>query len=43
MTNVCREFGVSRKTGYKLLNRYREESPPAPRDDSMPARRSPNA
>ena len=27
MTEVCRDFGVSRKTGYKLLNRYREEGP----------------
>jgi transposase len=25
MTDVCRAFGVSRKTGYKLLSRYREE------------------
>jgi len=23
MTDVCREFGVSRKTGYKILDRYR--------------------
>src|SRR5690242_13375917 len=22
MAEVCREFGVSRKTGYKILNRY---------------------
>jgi transposase InsO family protein len=29
MTDVCRAFGVSRKTGYKLLNRYREEGPVA--------------
>ena len=27
MSDVCRDFGVSRKTGYKLLNRYREEGP----------------
>ncbi len=25
MAGVCREFGISRKTGYKLFNRYREE------------------
>ena len=25
MTDVCREFGISRKTGYKLFNRYKEE------------------
>ena len=24
MTEVCREFGVSRKTGYKIFERYRE-------------------
>ena len=25
MSEVCREFGVSRKTGYKIFNRYREQ------------------
>jgi transposase InsO family protein len=29
MTELCREFGISRKTGYKLFNRYREEGPVA--------------
>ena len=24
MAAVCRQFGVSRKTGYKILNRYRD-------------------
>jgi len=24
MSALCREFGISRKTGYKLLNRYKE-------------------
>src|SRR5471030_1930582 len=24
MTDVCRDFGVSRKTGYKLFDRYKE-------------------
>ena len=24
MTEVCREFGISRKTGYKILDRYKE-------------------
>jgi transposase len=24
MSEVCREFGISRKTGYKLFDRYRE-------------------
>jgi len=32
MTEICREFGISRKTGYKLVNRYREEGPVAPCD-----------
>ena len=25
MTDVCREFGISRKTGYKIYNRYKAE------------------
>lgn len=29
MSDMCREFGISRKTGSKLLNRYREEGPVA--------------
>jgi transposase len=24
MTDVCREFGISRKTGYKIFERYKE-------------------
>lgn len=24
MTQLCREFGISRKTGYKIYNRYKE-------------------
>ena len=24
MTDICREFGISRKTGYKIWNRYQE-------------------
>src|SRR6185312_13389721 len=24
MSDVCRSFGISRKTGYKIFNRYRE-------------------
>lgn len=27
MTDLCREFGISRKTGYKILGRYREDGP----------------
>jgi transposase len=25
MTDVCREFGISRKTGYKIFRRYNDE------------------
>jgi transposase len=25
MTDLCEEFGISRKTGYKLFNRYKED------------------
>ena len=25
MTDLCREFGISRKTGYKIFNRYKED------------------
>jgi transposase InsO family protein len=25
MSEVCRDFGISRKTGYKIFNRYRDE------------------
>jgi transposase len=25
MGGVCREFGISRKTGYKIFNRYKDE------------------
>ena len=24
MSALCREFGISRKTGYKIYNRYKE-------------------
>ena len=24
MTTVCKEFGISRKTGYKIFNRYKD-------------------
>ncbi len=24
MTEMCREFGISRKTGYKIFDRYKE-------------------
>jgi transposase len=34
MSDVCREFGISRETGYKLFERYREEGPVALADRS---------
>lgn len=34
VTDVCREFGISRKTGYKILARYRDEGPAALNDRS---------
>ena len=29
MSALCREFGISRKTGYKIFNRYKEQGPEA--------------
>ena len=34
MTEVCREFGVSRKTGYKIFDRYEEHGLQALNDRS---------
>jgi transposase InsO family protein len=34
MSEVCRAFGISRKTGYKVLNRYRQEGAEALTDRS---------
>lgn len=34
MTEACRAFGISRKTGYKLLERYRADGPVALSDRS---------
>jgi len=42
MTDVCRDFGISRKTGYKLLRRYDEEGADALRDRSRAPHRHPN-
>src|SRR3546814_9856712 len=39
MTEVCRSFGIPRKTGYKIFNRYKEIGPVALSDRSRrPAR-----
>jgi transposase len=34
MSDVCRAFGISRKTGYKLFERYREKGQVALADSS---------
>jgi transposase InsO family protein len=34
LTDVCREFGISRKTGYKIFNRYKEHGLEALNDRS---------
>lgn len=42
MSALCRRFGISRKTGYKWLNRYREEGPEGLEERSRRPRNSPN-
>ena len=37
MTELCRKFGISRKTGYKLLARYERDGPEGMRDRSRAA------
>ena len=34
MTDVCRAFGISRKTGYKLFARYKADGPVASAEDA---------
>lgn len=43
MSQVCRRFGVSRKTGYKWLSRYTAGGPPALIERSHAAHRQPAA
>jgi transposase len=38
MTQVCRAFGISRKTGYKLFERYQQEGARRPRRSLAPTR-----
>jgi transposase InsO family protein len=42
MSELCREFGISRKTGYKWLRRYREEGKRGLKDRSRQPHTSPN-
>ncbi len=37
MSDVCRGFGISRKTGYKIFNRYKDEGLEALTDRSPSA------
>lgn len=41
MSELCRRFGVSRRTGYKILDRYREEGVDGLKDRSRAPRSSP--
>jgi transposase InsO family protein len=42
MTEACRQFGISRKTGYKILARFQAEGPEALRDRSRAPKTHPN-
>lgn len=42
VAGLCREFGISRKTGYKFLNRYQEFGIEALRDESRKPLRNAN-
>ena len=42
MTVACREFGISRKTGYKIFNRYKDFGIRGLEDRSKSAYRHPN-
>jgi len=42
MAELCAEFGISRKTGYKYLQRYEEEGPEGLRDRSSAPHTHPN-
>ncbi|MEE8363989.1 MAG: helix-turn-helix domain-containing protein [Dehalococcoidia bacterium] len=43
LSDLCRRFGVSRKTGRKWVGRYRELGPEGVRDRSRAPLRHPNA
>ena len=42
MAVVCREFGISRKTGYKIFNRYKDEGLSGLEDRARSPYRHPN-
>ena len=43
MTDLCREFGISRKTGYKIIERYEKEGIDGLKDRSRAPKNHPNA
>jgi len=42
MTDLCREFNISRKTGYKIYNRYKDSGLLALYDNKRGPRRAAN-
>lgn len=42
VTDLCKEFGISRKTAYKFINRYSKHGPAGLHDVSRRPHRSPN-
>ena len=42
VTDLCHDFGVSRKTGYKWIERYLRQGPAGLEERSRRPRRSPN-
>ncbi len=42
MAALCREFGISRKTGYQLFNRYQDEGIRGLEDSARSPYRPPN-
>ncbi len=42
MTELCEQYGISRRTGYKLLKRYEEQGPEGLRDQSRAPHSHPN-
>jgi transposase InsO family protein len=42
MASLCREFGISRKTGYKIFNRYKDEGLRGLEDRARSSYRHPN-
>lgn len=42
MTDVCKDFGISRKTGYKIFDRYKNRGLDGLKDQSRAARQRPN-